>query len=218
MVISSILAPFLLAIFSSAPVIEQVHYLEHRLSPYDKRYTTFDYVLHECERRNVKTIVETGTARNGSSNCEGDGCSTVILADWASHNNATLYSVDIYEGALINAQKALGEHSKTTIFVHGDSITFLKSFPKSIDLLYLDSFDFEEHNPRPSQFHHLREIEAAYPHLTENSIVMIDDCALPHGGKGVLAINYLLNRGWTIVKNDYQVVLVKNVYRHNLKT
>lgn len=51
-------------------------------------------------------------------------------------------------------------------------------------IFYLDSFDFDISNPLPSQKHHLKEIEAAYDKLTDNSVVMIDDCDLPGGGKG----------------------------------
>jgi hypothetical protein len=92
--------------------------------------------------------------------------------------------------------------------VEGDSVNFLKNFDRQIDFLYLDSYDFEKNNPSPSQQHHLREIEAAYDKLTPQSIVMIDDCDLAHGGKGKLVIAYLLDKGWSIYAQDYQVILV----------
>jgi hypothetical protein len=77
-----------------------------------------------------------------------------------------------------------------------------------IDFLYLDSYDYEWNNPSPSQEHHLREIQAAFPRLHENSVVMIDDCALPQGGKGKLAIEYLKERGWKILLEQYQTILI----------
>lgn len=57
--------------------------------------------------------------------------------------------------------------------------------------------------------HHCREIIAAYPWLTPHSVVMIDDCDLPYGGKGKLAIEYLTNRGWVIFRSGYQVILIQ---------
>jgi hypothetical protein len=181
-----------------------------RISSSDIRYETFLYVLEEMQKRDAKVIVETGTARNGASNCAGDGCSTVIFADWATRNGARVFSVDINADSLREAKKGLGRAAGCVNFIHSDSIPFLQTFGKPIDLLYLDSYDFDSNNPEPSQMHHLREIEAAYPFLTDRTIVMVDDCGLPYGGKGLLVLQYLQARGWTIVKSGYQVVLVKS--------
>ena len=119
-----------------------------------------------------------------------------------------LYSVDVSERALLESLQAIPKLVSYVRFVQSDSVSFLASFNKPIDLLYLDSYDFVESDPLPSQQHHLNEIMAAYPFLHENSIVMIDDCDLPHGGKGALAIEYLLMRGWKIYAKHYQVILV----------
>ena len=77
-----------------------------------------------------------------------------------------------------------------------------------IDFLYLDSFDFELHNPSPSQEHHLKEIIAVAPRLRKSTIIMVDDCDLPYGGKGKLVIKWLKERGWVEHKSGYQVILV----------
>ena len=69
--------------------------LEDFIHPEDKRYKTFRSTLELMEKRKVKTIVETGTARNGVKNCIGDGCSTPIFCEWASEHGAYVYSVDI---------------------------------------------------------------------------------------------------------------------------
>lgn len=182
--------------------------LEDKIPKSNTRYKTFRYALNLMQERHAQILVETGTSRMGRSNCIGDGCSTLIFAEWASQNDAFLYSVDICKECLLNAEKALGDLVDFVQFVHSDSVEFLKNFGQPIDFLYLDSYDFEVKNPRPSQQHHLNEIIAAYPWLTKNSIVMIDDCALPHGGKGKLVIEYLLKRNWKIVSKGYQVVLV----------
>jgi len=163
------------------------------------------------EERNLKTLVETGTSREGDRFCAGDGCSTLLFADWAKDHGAHLYSIDISSRNLENAQTAILNHVRHTHHVHficSDSVSYLSHFNKPIDFLYLDSFDYEIDDPLPSQTHHLHEIEAAFPFLTETSVVMIDDFDLPNGGKGKLAIDYLLMRDWKILSDEYQVILV----------
>lgn len=182
--------------------------LENRISDENMRHPTFSYVLELMKRRGVKTIVETGTTRGGESAFEVEGGSTILFADWASRNGAMVYSVDLSREAVKSARKALLPYHKHVTVTQGDSIQYLQNFGSPIDFLYLDSFDVDIFNPLPSQQHHLKEIQAAFPKLTKNSIVMIDDCALPHGGKGRLAIQYLRSKGWKIVCQAYQVIMV----------
>ncbi len=171
------------------------------------RYPTFSHALNLLEERKARILVETGTARGGKSNSGNDGCSTLIFAEWAKHHGSSFYSADIDSSALAEAQKALGEPSPLVTLVHSDSVAFLEKFNQPIDFLYLDSFDFDEEFYFPSQQHHLKEIIAAEPKFTENSFVLIDDCDLPHGGKGKLVIEYLLEKGWKIAARGYQVLL-----------
>jgi predicted O-methyltransferase YrrM len=160
------------------------------------------------EERNVKILVETGTARYGLKNCSGDGCSTALFADWAKDHDATLFSVDIDPEAISESSEAIESINNKVQFFTQDSITFLKNFGQSIDFLYLDSYDFDYQNPRPSQIHHLNEIKAVMPFLHKNTIIMIDDCDLPHGGKGKLVIRYLISQGWEISMSEYQTILL----------
>lgn len=183
--------------------------LASRISEDDKRFNTFDYVLKLMYKRNVKTIVETGTARNGQCNCRGDGCSSPIWGQWAQKNKAVVYSVDIDPEAVQSSSLACASYLDHMVFATSDSVEFLRDFKKPIDLLYLDSYDFDISNPVPSQEHHLKEIIAVYPRLHKKSIVLIDDCGLPSGGKGKLVIEYLLAKGWKIALSEYQVVLIQ---------
>ncbi len=189
-------------------------YLKDRIPVQNRRYSTLLTVLKLMKERNVRTLVETGTSRDGLSNFEGDGGSTIIFSQYANENNVQFYSVDIDQKALTNAQNAVnasvGKIGSNIQFVRQDSIAFLKNFQKEIDFLYLDSYDFDFNDPLPSQNHHLNEIKAAYSHLTPNTIIMIDDCDLPHGGKGRLVIDFLLEKGWTVLEKKYQVILVRS--------
>jgi predicted O-methyltransferase YrrM len=182
--------------------------LEGKISKDNHRYDTFAAALKLMTQRGVRTIVETGTARGGLNNCSGDGCSTPIFGQWAKDHGAVLYSVDIDPEAIQNAAQAVSTISENIRFITGDSVDFLAKFNGNIDFLYLDSYNFECFNPSPSQLHHLKEIVAAYPFLTPNSVVMIDDCGLPFGGKGKMVIEYLTARGWTPFKIGYQIIFV----------
>lgn len=166
------------------------------LNPADKRYASFELAKNLIRDRNLYTWVETGTSRNGYSNCIGDGCSTMVYSDFLVDLPGELFSVDIDENAINCAKSALKLSKDRIHFYTSDSITFLREFDRPIDFLYLDSYDFDFNNPTPSQEHHLKEIEAAYDKLHDHSVVMIDDCRLPHGGKGKLIIDYLVKRGW----------------------
>lgn len=186
-------------------------YLAGKIPEGNCRYETFKYALQLLEKREGKTIVETGTARYGARYFDSDGGSTIIFAEWSRDHKAEFFSVDLSSMNLNNAKEAVflyvPDYEKNIHYVCSDSVAYLSQFNRPIDFLYLDSYDYELDNPEPSQLHHLNEIEAAYPFLTENSIVMIDDCDLPGGGKGKLAIEFLLNRGWRIVKSQYQAIL-----------
>lgn len=183
--------------------------LEGKIPPHNHRYRTFVYALELLSERKALTIVETGTARYGLSNCLGDGCSTMIFGEWAKNHAAEFYSVDIDPESIMNAENDLGDLKTFIHLICNDSITFLTNFSRPIDFLYLDSFDLDLNDPLPSQEHHLKEIIAAYPWLHSNSIVMIDDCDFPCGGKGKLAIEYLLDKGWEIIASGYQVILAQ---------
>lgn len=183
--------------------------LEGRHKPGSLRYQTMAKALKLMCERGAMTLVETGTARAGVRGFGGDGGSSVVFADWAKRHNAQFYSVDINHEAVLASRKELLPYQGFAEVIEKDSVEYLRNFAKPIDFLYLDSYDFENDNPGPSQEHHLKEIMAAYPKLTKKSIVLIDDCGLPHGGKGTLAIHFLLSKGWKVVKQGYQVLLVQ---------
>ena len=53
----------------------------------------------------------------------------------------------------------------------------------------------------------LREGQAAMHALHAQSIVLLDDCNLPHGGKGAKVIPFLLGQGWHVIGMNYQVLM-----------
>ncbi len=184
-------------------------YLEGRLPSSNGRYETFKTALQLLSKRNVKTIVETGTARCGDTNFDGDGGSTILFGHWATAHQAKMYSVDISPRHLEIARAVTKPYWNNLELALDDSVHFLKHFNGTIDFLYLDSYDYDENNPLPPQEHALKEVLAAYDKLTDTSIIMIDDCNIPGGGKGKKAIEFLENVGWKRIVNRHQVILIK---------
>jgi hypothetical protein len=181
---------------------------------FGKRRETFRKTLEMLSERRAKVLVETGSARLGFKGAKSNGASTVVFAKWASENGALLHTVDISEDS-INAAKAEVEnqgYSKWVEWHLQDSLKFLADFQVPVDFLYLDSYDYSKTDERiqlASQEHHLAEFKAIESRLHKNSFVLIDDCGLPNGGKGKLAIAYMLERGWKVLVDDYQVLLTK---------
>jgi SAM-dependent methyltransferase len=189
--------------------IPMLAYLNATFRPLNTRYHTFAQALELIRDRKLQTLIETGTSRCGDTNSEGDGCSSLIFTDYINRYGGVFYSVDIDQQALLCAQAALDFIPKNAHFICSDSVDFLHNFSKPIDFLYLDSYDFDINNPLPSQYHHLREVQAAYSKLHKNSVILIDDCLLLHGGKGKLAIHFLQKKGWRVLTKGYQVILIQ---------
>ncbi len=199
---------------ASEPICDELcdhqTYIENRLQSNDKRYNSVQCALRLLKQKNAKILVETGTARDGDTNFNWDGGSTIIFGNWAMDFSAILYSVDNDLDAVEQARNATLKYATNVQIVHSDSLAFIEEFNQPIDFLYLDSYDYDVKNPEPSKQHHLKEMMLAYPKLHDNSIVMIDDCDLPGGGKGEYIIQFLTERGWKIAYDGYQVVLVKD--------
>ena len=158
-------------------------YFDTLREPLRLRANTFATVferLDQIERPVV--IVETGCARK-PGNWSGDGSSTILFDQYArTHPGSKVHSVDIDPRATETCRSLVGE----CVSIHtGDSVKFLQSFADSrsndseqLDLVYLDSFDFDRNNPLPSAMHHLLELVAIAPALHSETMVVVDDAFL----------------------------------------
>ena len=195
---------------SSIPVYK---YLDSRVDKNAKRFETFHEAIRLMNIRNIKNIVETGTQRcsnfRHSFDRTGDGGGTIIFAHWAKDHSANLYSVDIDKECIEISRRNTSYFGNTIRVILDDSVNFLANFSDQIDFLYLDSYDYDMNNPDPAQNHCLNEILASENKLHEQSVIMIDDCNIHRGGKGLLAIEYLKSKGWVLHKNLYQVILIR---------
>ena len=178
-----------------------------------KRRNTFRKTLELLDITKAKVIIETGTSREGLKGAKSNGGASIVFGKWAKLNNAVLHSVDISEKSIKAAQKEVDNQllSDFVTIHHSDSIEFLANFKKPVDFLYLDSYDYSD-DPEvqvKSQIHHLNEFKAIEELLHKNSIVLIDDCDLPNGGKGKMVVEYMQQKDWKVLINAYQILLVR---------
>lgn len=182
---------------------------------FGKRRDTLREVLQLLEHRKAKTLVETGVARMGLEKSKGDGASTIVFGLWAKLNDAHLYSVDIDPEATERAGEAVAamELDEHVTLVTSDSVAYLSGFTDKVDFLYLDSYDYHKTDTeiqQASQAHHLKEIEAIEGRLHDETVILIDDCDMPNGGKGKLVIERLTANGWKVHMSEYQVILLRD--------
>jgi len=156
-------------------------------------------------------IIETGSLRQ-PGNWAGDGQSTYQWGEFARMRDCQVHTVDLDPEAARLVQKHCGEQVQAHT---GDSVAFLYAMaeapdPPQIDLLYLDSFDFDPRDPFPSAMHHIKELIAVRPCLGKGSIIAIDDnLVLPdgsHTGKGYLAMQWFDHLGIKCLYKGYQYI------------
>lgn len=179
-----------------------------------KRRDSFKFCLQLLDQIKAKVILETGTSREGLKGAKSNGAATIVFGKWAKKNAAILHSVDINRESVNNAQVEVNRQALQDVVTihHSDSLEFLARFKNPVDFLYLDSYDYSTdiEVQKNSQEHHLKEFKAIEGQLHRNTIVLIDDCDLPNGGKGKLVIHYMLQNGWKVIMDAYQVLLVRN--------
>jgi SAM-dependent methyltransferase len=160
--------------------------------------------------RKPRRMIETGCYRGAG--CDGNSTWIFALLKQALGSNTRFESYDLNQPHIDKARALLAEHNlqDQAVFVTGDSITNLgKSSLDEIGFAYLDSYDFEAHNPGPSQRHQLAEFGAIAGRLGPESIVLLDDWGCPHGGKGGLLVPFLKETGWKVVLEGYQILFTR---------
>ena len=188
-------------------------------SPVRDRATSLSLVFELLDQKKIKDffIVETGCMRadHGQLALGDDGASTYIFDDFINYYDGEVASVDINPDNVAHAQKMVSD--RTTVYC-SDSVEFLWNIPekRKIDLLYLDSYDFEPENPIPSQKHHLKELTAVMKNLKKGSIIMVDDNAntpefewftkIAQGGKAGFVKEFMKDVGAELLLDEYQII------------
>ena len=182
-------------------LIRMMNFFDHfeavwapRLGPRSHTFRAmFDFLAKKKPQGHL--ILETGCARE-ADNFEGDGQSTCMFDRFVDEYSGECHTVDISEAACKFSRSVVGARTR----VHNeDSVPFLRRMAgellkerRSIDLLYLDSFDWDPENPVPSALHHLKELCAISPALGGGTLVVVDDSF--HSLRGFLNAekNYVL--------------------------
>lgn len=188
-------------------------------NPVRNRASSLELVFEILDEKKTKDffIVETGCMRadHGQIALGDDGASTFIFDDFINYYDGNVVSVDINPN---NAKHANELTSDRTEVYCSDSVEFLWNLPekRKIDLLYLDSFDFEPEDPIPSQKHHLKELCAAMTKLRKGSLIVVDDNAntpefewftkIAQGGKAGFVKDFMKSIGVEPLYDGYQIV------------
>jgi hypothetical protein len=111
----------------------------------DSRWPTFKMAMNLYTQFDGKVIVETGCARLKDD--WGGGLSTLLLGAFCEklNNGSHLWTVDLSSRNMETCKEITQEYKDYISYNVGDSVEFLKNFQsdKKIDLLYLDSYDYE---------------------------------------------------------------------------
>ena len=178
------------------------------ISKTGKRSESFLLMINELTKKTSPLIVETGCSRI-PNNFDGDGMSTLIFDSFVSECGGECYSVDINKSHVEFAQR----YTRNVNIKVQDSVKFLYELNKNlqnrnrkVDLLYLDSFDFDESNTHPSSFHHMKELTVIWPSLTNDTIIAVDDNFEDGKGKGQYVREFLSYIGIEPIYSGYQIV------------
>lgn len=164
----------------------------------------FQDALHELKSRQGKVIVEIGAIRDGRQiAARADGHSTVV---WNAAG-MEVYTIDNSEEAIGITRRLL--HGSSSVHLHcGDGIEFLMTFPKQIDLLYLDGPDAD----KGGQEFHLKAYQAI--RHRKPGLILIDDCDLMPKrwrgrGKGELLIPFAIQDNYRVIQDNGRQVLLQ---------
>lgn len=111
----------------------------------DSRWASFKVAMNLFVQFNGKRIVETGCAR--LPNDWGGGLSTMLFGDFCSRLNdgSHVWTVDLSSRNMEMCKNITSKYSEYITYNVGDSVEYLSSIDigGKIDLLYLDSYDYE---------------------------------------------------------------------------
>ena len=123
-------------------------------------------------------IIETGSVRQ-FDNWTWDGQSTRIWEWFVKQAGGHVITIDIDPAATELTEKITDREFVTAI--NGDSVLQLHKLARGlsrldrIDLIYLDSFDYNPLEGQAAAIHHLKELTAIWPRVSTGTVIMVDD-------------------------------------------
>ena len=188
--------------------IEQYH------TKSDGRFETFKKAFELLnDEFDGYNIVETGCVRLPDD--WGAGMSTYLFGEYAKLFTAHVYTVDISKPNMDECRKITKDFKEYITYFVDDSLTFLRTFDKEIDLLYLDSMDCplvdDPNYPEllQSQTHQYNEARLALPKMSLFGIILLDDNGFANGGKTAMTKVYLKEQGWKEILGGQQSLWTK---------
>lgn len=205
------------------------------------RFYTFLKAFEHFEAMNGHVIVELGTTRSfvhgGLPGCNSDdvhywtpdmpsrwdwgaGCFTRMVAECLLHTNPEIHTVDLARSHIERCKIMTADYKQIIQYHVCSSLHFLKNCSFKIDLLYLDTGDMWPIEPTAQL--QLEEVKIIVERdlLTDDGIILIDDVRnqTPKKfgeesdlGKSKYSIAYLIDNGYEIIEDEYQVILKKRV-------
>lgn len=151
--------------------------LDHLVDRHFSRWSDSNHINKESLRNTLNlldgreaVILETGSSAWGTK-------SSQLFDSYVEQFGGTFATVDIRLGPLVALRKALSSRSSLTVM---DSVAFLDRWvrrnpSRTVDLVYLDSWDLDVDDPWPSAVHGLKELTAVLPALRSGSLLLVDD-------------------------------------------
>ena len=190
-----------------------------------QRTNTFKKTFELLKDKDEICIVELGTSRSFkswgiSSNLEdwhpnnpemwawSDGCFTKLFADNLKDKKLTIYTIDPCSQAIKVVKTMIGDNTDVQI-LQMTSTDFLRDFQTNlgkIDLLYMDHLESGDTACKV----HLQDSKIVIERnlMSDEGIILIDDCPEGSVGKGKLSIPYLLENGYKTILHEYQMILI----------
>ena len=184
--------------------------VEEILQNVNQRQDSFMMMINYLCLIDNPLIVETGCVR--SLHDWGAGYSTVLFDAFINeHGSGEFHSVDITEKNVEFARTLVSDKTK----VHcADSVDFLEYHARMwadqnrrIDLLYLDSYDYNPGEEHESSLHHIFELLAAQPAVKTGTMIAVDD-NLGDRGKGLYVKQYFEKLDIPLEHNGYQWIWI----------
>lgn len=208
-------------------------------TPPQARDVTFKKAFELFAENNGKTIVELGTTRSfvhgGLPGCNSDdvrfwtpnnpenwdwgaGCFTRVAAECLAPLNPIMRTIDLAQQH-INRCKIITAPFAHFIHYHVcSSLTYLANTNDKIDLLYMDTGDMTPIEPTAQLQLEEARLLVSRDLIASRGLILIDDVRnqTPKKfgeesdlGKAKYALPYLLEHGFEIIEDEYQVLLQK---------
>lgn len=196
-------------------------YFNNRKNTFEK---TYEKILNNIDSKKTYNIVELGTSRSFVScriiNDEkywtpdniknwawSDGLFTKVFADNLEGYNFKLYTVDPCPNANKVVKTIIGNNTNVEV-ISKYSTDFLNNIDFKIDLLYMDHLESGEEACKTHLIDSKLIIEKDL--MAKKSLILIDDTTpVSNGGKSLLSLPYLIDKGYKKIIHEYQVLLSK---------